>query len=107
MEIKLEELSIYHQIMLASSVCERILPSYISVNFQENFNHETFPVLREILNYIWELPISENFDEKKLRGFLNTCHEIKSEIQRGLCDTAHYTAPYSLYNTLELCLSKN
>jgi uncharacterized protein YjaG (DUF416 family) len=48
----LSQLSLEHQILFAASICERILPIYTTIDFPENFNHKTLPILREVLDYI-------------------------------------------------------
>ena len=107
MEIDLEKLSLRHQVIFAASMCERMLPFYVSIDFHDDFNHKTFPIIREILDYIWNSTAMGIFDREKLQNFLNTCHEITSEIEKGLCSTPEYTVPYSLSSTLRLCLTEN
>jgi uncharacterized protein len=107
-ETELEKLSIRHQIMFAASICERMLPFYISINFCDNFNHKTLPIIREVLDYIWNCVTINTFDREKLQKLLDTCHKITSEIEEGgLCPTPEHTAPYSLSSALELCLTEN
>jgi Protein of unknown function (DUF416) len=105
---ELEKLGLEHQILFAASICERTLPVYVSIDFEENFNHKTLPVLRETLDYIWNFPASGIFDSERLQSFLTTCQKITSEIEDDeLCNSPENTAPYVVSYTLELCLTGN
>jgi uncharacterized protein YjaG (DUF416 family) len=103
----LEKLDINRQIMFAASMCERMLPFYISIDFHEDFNHKTLPKLRSILDYIWELSTTDIFEINTLNDSLQQCQEIISEIEdRELCGTPENTAPYAIFYTLKLCITK-
>ncbi len=104
----LSELSLDCQILFAASICERTLPIYVSIDFPEDYNHRTLPILREILDYIWDFPMTEIFDREKLHNFLSICQKITSEIEvRGLCCSVEHTAPYLISFILELCLTRD
>jgi uncharacterized protein YjaG (DUF416 family) len=51
--IEFEKISFSRQILFSTSICERLLPFYISVDFDDSFNHQTFSLLRDILDYSW------------------------------------------------------
>jgi uncharacterized protein len=101
-----DELSRDRQILFAASICERLLPLYTSIDFEDNFNHRTLPILREILDFIWNKSILDVVDRVQLQGLLDTCEQITSEIEENeLCSTEEHTAPYAIFDTLELCLT--
>jgi uncharacterized protein len=103
----LSQLSLEHQILFAASICERILPIYTSIDFPENFNHKTLPILREVLNYIWDFPGMGVFERERLQDFISVCRKNNSEIEtRELCCSVESIAPYSILSTLEFCLTK-
>jgi hypothetical protein len=102
----LGELSLDRQILFAASICERTLPIYVSIEFPEDFNHKTLPILREIMNYIWDFPAAGIFNRESLQNLLVTCRQITSKIEANdLCCTVHSNAPYLISHTLELCLT--
>jgi uncharacterized protein len=103
----LSQLSLEHQILFAASICERILPIYTTIDFPENFNHKTLPILREVLDYIWNFPAMGIFERERLQEFLSICSKITSEIETNeLCCSVENTAPYSILHTLEFCLAE-
>jgi uncharacterized protein YjaG (DUF416 family) len=106
--MELEKLNINRQIMLAASMCERMLPFYVSIDFHEDFNHKTLPKLRSILDYIWNLSALDVFDIDTLNDLFHQCRTITSEIEdKELCGTPENTAPYAISETLELCITKD
>jgi uncharacterized protein YjaG (DUF416 family) len=106
--MKLEKLNINRQIMFAASMCERMLPFYVSIDFDEDFNHKTLPKLRSFLDYIWGLSVTNVFDIDTLNDLLQQCQTITSEIEdKELCGTPENTAPYAISETLELCITKD
>jgi uncharacterized protein YjaG (DUF416 family) len=103
----LEKLDINRQIMFAASMCERMLPFYVSTDFHEDFNHKTLPKLRSVLDYIWEFSTTDIFEIDTFNDLLQQCQEIISEIEdKELCGTPENTAPYAIFTTLELCITK-
>jgi uncharacterized protein len=112
MEIELEKLGLCHQIAFAASLCERMLPLYVGTDSSERidgFNHQTLPMLRKILDYIWDFPAVGIFEEEKLHSFLEECKEISSKIEDEdlIPQPEEYiaSAPYSIADALELCLT--
>jgi uncharacterized protein YjaG (DUF416 family) len=102
----LSGLSLERQILFAASICERTLPIYVSIDFPENFNHKTLPILRKILDNIWNYCTEVDLNREKLQSLLADCKKITSEIEiNGLCCSAEHTAPYSISHTLALCLT--
>jgi hypothetical protein len=62
--------------------------------------------LTGILDYIWSFPSVGILDLEKLQELLDTCGEITFEIEENQLGVfAEYTAPYTIYFTLELCLT--
>jgi uncharacterized protein YjaG (DUF416 family) len=106
--VDLKKLDINRQIMFAASICERMLPFYVSIDFHENFNHKTLPKLRSILDCIWDLSTLDIFDLNTLNDLLHQCQKITSEIEdEELCGTPENIAPYAISFTLELCITKD
>jgi uncharacterized protein YjaG (DUF416 family) len=104
----LKKLDINRQVMFAASMCERMLPFYVCIDFYENFNHKTLAKLRSVLDYIWELSTTDIFEIDTLNDLLHQCQKITSEIEdKELCGTPENTAPYAISETLELCITKD
>jgi Protein of unknown function (DUF416) len=102
---ELRKLDLNHQILFATSICERTLLVYANTNVGEGFNHTSLPILTEILDYIWNFPATGVFDRDKLQDSLDACGKITFEIQENQLGVfAEYTSPYMIYSTLELCL---
>jgi uncharacterized protein YjaG (DUF416 family) len=104
----LKTLSFEHQVLFAASVCERLLPVYVGIDFPDNFNHQTLPILRKVLDSIWLCASSGVFEIEQLQELISICHQITLDIEEGqLCATYEAEAPYLIKDLLELCLHKD
>ena len=101
---ELSKLNISHQILFAASICERLLPMYLSIEFYERYNFKTFPILIKILNYIWLEPATGILNTESLENNLSECQQIITDMEEGeLCVTEENKASYAIFYTLKLC----
>jgi uncharacterized protein YjaG (DUF416 family) len=98
-----------HQVLFGASVCERSLPIYLLQDFDDRFNHDTLPILREMLNYVWQSCDSLNFNPEILQEFLDRCKNINDEIDEQQhyltrVSVEHYV-PTIIEDLINLCLT--